>query len=207
MFVQICIQKEIQMWVFHHIYPQKISILSLIFPKPVSHHHMTFPYILNIPDCQSRCRNLNKGGEFCLMMALHVFITPGSSNSKESTCSVGDLGSIPGLGGSPEGGHGNPHQYSCLENPHGRRSLVSYSPWARKESDMTESLSAHITTLGLPDGSVVKNMSVNAGDTGQVSLTPGLGRSPGGGKGKNLRYSSLENPMDREAWGHSPWGH
>ena len=34
-----------------------------------------------------------------------------------SACSVGDLGSIPGLGRSPGGGHGNPLQYSCLENP------------------------------------------------------------------------------------------
>ena len=42
---------------------------------------------------------------------------PGSSDSKTSTFSVGDLGSIPGLGRSPGGGHGNPLQYSCLENP------------------------------------------------------------------------------------------
>ena len=40
-----------------------------------------------------------------------------SSVSKESTCNVGDLSLIPGLGRSPEGGHGNPHQHSCLENP------------------------------------------------------------------------------------------
>ena len=36
---------------------------------------------------------------------------------QESGCNVGDLGSIPGLGQSPGGGHGNPLQYSCLENP------------------------------------------------------------------------------------------
>ena len=36
---------------------------------------------------------------------------------KESACNVGDLGSIPGLGRSPGGGHGNPLQYSCLKNP------------------------------------------------------------------------------------------
>ena len=42
---------------------------------------------------------------------------PGNSDSKESTCNVGDLGSIPGLGRFPGGGHGNPLQYSCLENP------------------------------------------------------------------------------------------
>jgi len=42
---------------------------------------------------------------------------PGGSDDKESACNVGDLGSIPGLGGSPGGGHGFPLQYSYLENP------------------------------------------------------------------------------------------
>ena len=66
---------------------------------------------------------------------------PGGSDSKESVCNVGDLGSVPGLERYSGGGHGNPLQYSCLENPHGQRSLVGYSPWGRKESDMTEQLS------------------------------------------------------------------
>ena len=42
---------------------------------------------------------------------------PGGSDSKESTCNVGILVSIPGMGVSPGGGHGNPLQYSGLENP------------------------------------------------------------------------------------------
>ena len=42
---------------------------------------------------------------------------PGGSGSKESACNAGDLGSIPGLGRSPGGRHGNPLQYSCLQNP------------------------------------------------------------------------------------------
>ena len=42
---------------------------------------------------------------------------PGGSDGKESTCNAGDPGSIPGLGGSPGEGNGNPLQYSCLENP------------------------------------------------------------------------------------------
>ena len=67
---------------------------------------------------------------------------PGGSDSKESACNVGDLGSIPGLGISLGGGHGNPLQYSCLENSHGQRSLAGYSPWGHKESDATEQLSA-----------------------------------------------------------------
>ena len=66
---------------------------------------------------------------------------PGGSDSKESTCNAGDLGSIPGLGRSPGGMHGNLLQYSCLENSHGQKSLVGYSSWGHKESDMTEQLS------------------------------------------------------------------
>ena len=60
---------------------------------------------------------------------------PGGSDNKESACKAGDLGSIPVLGRLPGEGHGNPLQYSCLENPHGQRNLVGYSPWGRKESD------------------------------------------------------------------------
>ena len=63
---------------------------------------------------------------------------PGGSYGTESACNAGDLGSVPGLGRSPGGGHGNLLQYSCLENPHGQRSLAGYSPWVHKESDMTE---------------------------------------------------------------------
>ena len=53
---------------------------------------------------------------------------PGGSDSKEFTCNAEDLGSVPGLGRSPGGGHSNPLQYSCLENPHGQMSLEGYSP-------------------------------------------------------------------------------
>ena len=66
---------------------------------------------------------------------------PGSLDGKESTCNEGHLGSIPGLGRSPGGGHGNPLQYSCLDNPHGQRSLVGYSPRGHQESDSIERLS------------------------------------------------------------------
>ena len=66
---------------------------------------------------------------------------PGGSDSEESVCNVGDLGLIPGLGRSPGRQHGNPFQYSCLENPHGQRSLVGYSLWDLKESDTIERLS------------------------------------------------------------------
>ena len=51
--------------------------------------------------------------------------------------------------------------------------------------------------LGFPCGSSSKESACNAGDLGSV---PGLGRSPGEGKGYPLQYSGLENSMD------SPWG-
>ena len=51
---------------------------------------------------------------------------PRSSDSKESACNVGDLSSIPGLGRSPGGEHGNPLQYSYLVNPPGQKNLAGY---------------------------------------------------------------------------------
>ena len=74
---------------------------------------------------------------------------PEGSDSKESACSAGDLGSIPGSGRSPGRGHGNPLQYSCLEYPHGQRSLAGYSPWDHKEWDMTERLTLSLSNTSL----------------------------------------------------------
>ena len=67
------------------------------------------------------------------------------SDGKKSTCNMGDLGLNPGLGRSPGGRHGNPLHYSCLENSHGQRSLVGYSPWGPKELDMTERLTLSLS--------------------------------------------------------------
>ena len=64
-------------------------------------------------------------------------------NSPANAGDTGDSGSIPGLRRSPGGGHSNPLQYSCLENPHGQRSLVGYSPWGCKESNMTKHACNH----------------------------------------------------------------
>ena len=71
---------------------------------------------------------------------------PGGSDGKETACNAGNLGLTPGLGRSPGGGHGNPFQYSCLENPHGQRSLAGSSPWGCKESDTAKQLP--LTYLG-----------------------------------------------------------
>ena len=55
--------------------------------------------------------------------------------------------------------------------------------------------------MGFPDGAVGKESTCNARDTGDMGWIPGSERSPGGGNGKLLQYSCLENPMDRGA----PW--
>ena len=55
-------------------------------------------------------------------------------SGKESTCNAGDMGSIPGSGSSPGGGHGNPLQYSCLENP------MDWRVWWATVHRVTESL-------------------------------------------------------------------
>ena len=113
---------------------------------------------------------------------------PCGSAGKESACHDGDLGSIPGLGRPPGEGKGYPLQYSGLENSmdcvaHG---VAKSQAWLSNfHSDSKES-ACNIEDLG---------------------LIPGLGRSPGEGKGYPLQYSCLENSMDRGcSWAHSQTG-
>ena len=65
---------------------------------------------------------------------------PSGLDGTESVGNAGDLGSMSGLGISPRGRHGNPLQYSCLENFHGQRSLEGYSPWGHKQVDTAEAI-------------------------------------------------------------------
>ena len=119
------------------------------------------------------------------------------SKDNESACNAGDLSSIPGLGRSPGGRHGNPLQYSCLEN---QRSLAGYSPWVCKESDTTGWLSSaqhQDNERGFPGGSDVKESACNTGNPGSIS---GSGRSPGEGNIYPHQCSCLEKSMDRGAW-------
>ena len=64
-------------------------------------------------------------------------------NPSANTGDTRDMGLIPELGRSPGVGNGNPLQYSCLENPHGDRTLADYSPWGYRESNMTEHTHTH----------------------------------------------------------------
>ena len=62
----------------------------------------------------------------------------GGHSSKELPTNAEDVGLILGSGRSPGGGHDNPLQFSCLENPHEQRDLVGYRPQGCKELDTTE---------------------------------------------------------------------
>ena len=74
-------------------------------------------------------------------------------------------------------GNGTPLQYSCLENPHGPRSLAGYSPWGREESDTTERL----------------HFDFSLSCTGEGNGTP-------------LQCSCLENPRDGSLVSCHLWG-
>ena len=108
-------------------------------------------------------------------------------------CNAGDPGSIPGLGRRDL-----PWRRKWQSTPallpgksHGRRSLIGYSPWGHKESDMTERLHFHFNH---------EEASLVACNAEGLGLIPGSGRSPGEGNGNPLQYSCLENPMYRGAW-------
>ena len=117
---------------------------------------------------------------------------PGVSASKESTCSAGDLDSIPGLGRSPGDRNSYPLQYSGLENP---MDCIVHGV----AKNQTQRSNFHFT--GSSQGALlVKNPPTNTGNTGDASLIPGQARSLGGENGSPLQCSCLENPMDREAW-------
>ena len=91
--------------------------------------------------CSTPFPRITSGTELTLSPVVTSWGFLGGSDGKESACNAGDLGLTPRLGRSPRGEHGNPLQYSCLENPHGQWCLVGYSAWGCKESDMIEQLS------------------------------------------------------------------
>ena len=92
-----------------------------------------------------RCRKLSLYGGFIASPALNsnhpALGFPGGSDSKESVCSAGDPGSIPGLGRSPGEGYGNPLQYSCLENPMDRGAWCATTEWVTLVTELWENLS------------------------------------------------------------------
>ena len=143
---------------------------------------------------------------------------PRSSVGKESACSSGDPGLIPGSGRSPGEGNGNPLQYSRLENPMDRGAwqvtVHGVTRVGLSDSTTTTQLmgqkmnSFKFKAWGFSGGPVVKNSPADAGDARHSGSIPGSGRSPGGGNGNQLQYSCLENPHgQRSLAGYSPLGH
>ena len=73
-----------------------------------------------------------------------IYFLSGSSGEEHAClCTRHETGLISVLGRSPGGGHGNPLHYFCLKNPHGQRSLATYSPWGCKEWIWLKQLRAH----------------------------------------------------------------
>ena len=92
---------------------------------------------------------------------------PGGSDGKESAHNVEDLGSIPGLGRSPGEGKGHPLQCSCLQNPHGQRSLVGHSPRvAKSRTRLSDQARRHVYIYFFK----------RAGTKGMTSSSAGRGR-------------------------------
>ncbi|CAI9168182.1 unnamed protein product [Rangifer tarandus platyrhynchus] len=115
-----------------HTHGRDLGTNELPFPAP-THTHIHF---IGLPKAlASSSKLLNNVCTVSIFPGLSQFSKgvrdargpPGGSVSEESACSTGGLGLIPGSGRPPGEGHGNPLQYSCLENPRGR-GLVGYSP-------------------------------------------------------------------------------
>ena len=72
---------------------------------------------------------------------------PGGSDSKASVCNAGDPGFNPWVGKMPWRRNWQPTPVLLPGKSHGRKNLVGYSPWGRKESDTTERL--HFTSINI----------------------------------------------------------
>ena len=128
-----------------------------------------------------------------------------SSVGKESACNAGDLGSIPGLRGSPGEGKGYPLQYSGLENSMDCIVHEVTKSQTRLSNFHIMLLMNRISALKRRGSRLLwwlndKESTSNAGDTGDAGSIPGLGRFPGEGHGNPLQYFCLGNPTDRGAW-------
>ena len=144
-----------------------------------------------------------------MLFDLHLIylMSPGSGSHKEPTCQCRrHETSVPFLGWEePQKRKWQPTSVSLPGESHGQRSLVGYSPWGHKESDITEATwHAHTTYLRASLGAqsmknppAMQETSHNAIDQGSI---PGLERCPGEGHSNPLQYSCLENPVDRGAW-------
>ena len=119
---------------------------------------------------------------------------PGGSAGKESACSVGDLGLIPGLGRSSGEGNSYPLQYCGLENSMDCTVHGVTKSWTRR-SDCHFHLDHR-----LPRWRSGKEHACQRRSRKRCGFDTWVGRALEGGNGNPLQDSCLENSMDREAW-------
>ena len=151
---------------------------------------------------------------------------PCGSADKKSTCNVGDLGLIPGLGRSPGAGESYPLQYSGLENStdctaHGAAKSHTQlslhwlghrrSKWQQtlSETEVKKRRTRNLRVCFWPKPEALHPMDRHT-DLGSASRSrtcsqeppscPGSGRSSEEENGNSLQYSCQENPMDKGAW-------
>ena len=128
---------------------------------------------------------------------------PGGASGKETTCQwwrdVRDADLTPGSGRSPEGGHGSPLQYSCLENPMDRGAM-SYSPWGHKESDMTEQLGLWLSSFlhWTASESLLEISCHICVSLSLDSILPGLAQV--------FKEKIIQKPLYFYFFGATPWG-
>ena len=104
---------------------------------------------------------------------------PGGSDGRESVRNEGDLGLIPVLGRSPRGRHGNPLQYSRLENPMDRGAWWAIvSPQSCKESDMTEQLSTTSSYLSFRELTMMPGLCLVPAGAGVHPVQPSVHLTP-----------------------------
>ena len=142
-----------------------------------------------------------------------LILSVGGSDNKESTCSAGDLGLTPGLGRSPGEGHGITLQYSGLENSVDWIFLGFPVSLAGKESACNardpglilglgrspgEGIDYHSSILGLPWWLRQWRICLQCG---RPAFNPWVAKIRWRRACNPLHYSSLENSMDRGAWG------
>ena len=97
--------------------PILYSFCPIFPPKSSIFLGLTFEFLIHfevILVCHVRLKSISFACEYPVFLGF-----PGGTSNKEplANSEIRDMGSIPGLGRSPGGGHGNPLQYSCLENP------------------------------------------------------------------------------------------
>ena len=116
--------------------------------QKVRHNWATELNVSGVCVCVCVCVCMHKYTHMSVCVILSTALLPGflgGSDNKESTCNVGDSGSVPGSGRFPGEGNSYPLQYSCLEKPIRRGVWQGYSPWGHKKYDRTKQLALLLT--------------------------------------------------------------